>query len=84
MKEIKILIGDYEYAEIEEIFKKEENFEPITEKDNIIVKALKAIISPKNLVAEDVGGVETYSTTVKKLKEPANRSLEEGEVEFKI
>ena len=64
MKEIKLLIGDYEYDAIKNIFKKEEDFKPITESDIIIVKTLEAIISPNNLVAEDVGGEETVEDTI--------------------
>ena len=76
MKKIELLIGDYEYSKIEEIFEESEEFDPRTEKDTIIIKALSAIISPKNLVEEDVGGEETYSTIVKKLEEPEEKSLE--------
>ena len=76
MKEIKILIGDYEYAKIEEIFEKEEDFKPTTETDQIIIKALGAIISPKNLVEEDVGGAETEEFTVKKISEPENKEID--------
>jgi hypothetical protein len=64
MKEVKLLIGDYEYAAIQEIFEKEKDFKPITDKDIIIVKTLEAVISPNNLMEEDVGGPETESTVV--------------------
>jgi hypothetical protein len=76
MKEIKILIGDYEYAKIEEIFKKEEDFKPTTETDQIIIKALGAIISRKNLVQEDVGGAETEDFSIKKISEPKNKEID--------
>lgn len=83
MKKIELLIGDYEYSKIEEIFEQESDFKPVTEADTVIVKALSAIISPNNLVEEDVGGKETYSTIVKKVEEPEEKNLE-GNVEFKI
>ena len=31
MKEIKLLIGDYEYAQIQNIFKEEPDFKPVNE-----------------------------------------------------
>jgi hypothetical protein len=83
MKEVKLLIGDYEYSQIQEIFKEEPDFKPVTETDQVIIKALSAIISPKNLVEEDVGGPETYSTTTLKVEEPENKDLHSGDVEFK-
>jgi hypothetical protein len=83
MKKIELLIGDYEYSKIQEIFEESDKFDPRTEKDAILVKALSAIISPNNLMEEDVGGEETYSTTIKKLEEPEDKSLE-GNVEFKV
>ena len=64
MKHVELLIGDYEYEQIKEIFKKEEDFKPVSEKDAVIVKTLAAIISPKNLIAEDVGGAETSEETI--------------------
>lgn len=84
MKKIELLIGDYEYEQIEEIFEKESDFKPVDEKDKIIITALKQIINKNNLVEEDVGGKETSTTIVKKIKEPANKSLDEGKVEFKL
>ena len=84
MKEVKLLIGDYEYSQIQEIFKEEPDFKPVTETDNVIIKALSAIISPKNLIEEDVGGPETYSTTTLKVEEPENKDLHSGDVEFKM
>ena len=84
MKEIKLLIGDYEYSQIEEIFKNEPDFKPVSETDNVIIKALSAIISPKNLIEENVGGPETYSTTILKVEEPENKDLHSGDVEFKM
>ena len=83
MKEVKLLIGDYEYAQIQEIFKEEPDFKPVTETDQVIIKALSAIISPKNLIEEDVGGPETYSTTALKVEEPEDKDLHSGDVEFK-
>jgi len=83
MKKIELLIGDYEYSKIEEIFEQESDFKPVTETDTVIIKALSAIISPNNLVEEDVGGKDTFSTIVKKVEEPEEKSLE-GNVEFKI
>jgi hypothetical protein len=83
MKEVKLLIGDYEYSQIEEIFKNEPDFKPVSETDNVIIKALSAIISPKNLIEENVGGEETYSTTTLKVEEPENKDLHSGDVEFK-
>ena len=84
MKKIELLIGDYEYEQIEDIFEKEQDFKPIDEKDKIIITALKQIINKNNLVEENVGGEETSTTTIRKIKEPANKSLNEGEIEFKI
>ena len=84
MKKIQLLIGDYEYEQIEHIFEKEEDFKPIDEKDKIIITALNQIINKNNLVEENVGGEETSTTTIRKIKEPANKSLNEGEIEFKI
>ena len=84
MKKIELLIGDYEYEQIEDIFEKEEDFKPIDEKDKIIITALNQIINKNNLVEENVGGEETSTTTIRKIKEPANKSLNEGEIEFKI
>ena len=55
----------------------------MTEADQVIIKALSAIISPNNLVEEDVGGKETYSTIVKKVEEPEEKNLE-GNVEFNV
>ena len=84
MKRIELLVGDYEYSQIQEIFENEKDFKPINEKDQVIIKALKEIINENNLKEENVGGEETFSTTVKKINEPENKSLDEGKVEFKI
>jgi hypothetical protein len=84
MKKIELLIGDYEYAQIEEIFEKEQDFKPVDEKDKIIIKSLQQIINKNNIVEENVGGEETSTTTVKKIKEPANKSLDEGKIDFKL
>ena len=83
MKKIELLVGDYEYSHIEEIFENEKDFKPVNEQDQVIIKALKEIINKKNLKEENVGGKETASTTVKKVHEPENKSLDE-KVEFKI
>ena len=83
MKKIELLIGDYEYSQIEEIFEKEPDFQPISEKDEIIIKALKQLINKNNLREENVGGEETYETTVKKIIEPEDKSID-GSVEFKL
>lgn len=84
MKKIELLIGDYEYAKIEEIFENEQDFKPVDEKDKIIIKALQQIINKNNIVEENVGGEETSTTTIKKIKEPANKSLDEGKIDFKL
>lgn len=84
MKRIELLVGDYEYSQIQEIFENEKDFKPINEKDQVIIKALKEIINENNLKEENVGGEETFSTTVKKINEPKNKSLDEGKVEFKV
>jgi hypothetical protein len=84
MKKIELLIGDYEYSQIEEIFESEPEFEPITEKDEIIIEAMKQLINKNNLKEENVGGEDTYQTTVKKVSEPENKSLDEGNVEIKL
>tara|TARA_B100000242_G_scaffold277249_1_gene233761 strand:+ start:471 stop:722 length:252 start_codon:yes stop_codon:yes gene_type:complete len=83
MKKIELLIGDYEYSQIEEIFEQEPDFQPISEKDEIIIKALKQLINKNNLREENVGGEETYETTVKKIIEPEDKSID-GSVEFKL
>jgi hypothetical protein len=83
MKLVQLLIGDYEYEQIKEIFEHEADFKPIDEKDQIIIKTLGAVVSPKNIVEENVGGEETESLTVKKVQEPEGKNLE-GNVEFKI
>ena len=83
MKKIELLVGDYEYSQIEEIFENEPNFEPITEKDKVIITTLKQVINKNNLKEENVGGQETYQTTVKKIIEPENKDLS-GDVEFKL
>jgi len=84
MKRIEVLIGDYEYSQIEEIFENEPDFAPITEKDQIIIEAMKQIINKNNLKEENVGGEETYTTTIKKIIEPEDKSIDEGNVEFKL
>lgn len=70
MKRVELLIGDHEYNAIQKIFENEKDFEPIDETDKILIKAMSAIISPNNLVEENVGGKETANTTVKKIVEP--------------
>jgi|TARA_R110002020_G_scaffold207146_1_gene412540 hypothetical protein len=84
MKKIELLIGDYEYSKIQEVFENEPDFKPVGETDQIIIKAMASIISPKNLVEEDIGGDETTTYTIKQVKEPENKSLEEGSVEYKL
>ena len=84
MKKIELLIGDYEYSKIQEIFEKEANFKPVGETDHIIIKALSSIVSPKNLVEQDIGGEEITTYSVKQVKEPKNKSLDEGKVEYKL
>lgn len=84
MKRIELLVGDYEYSQIQEIFENEKDFKPVNEQDQVIIKALKEIINENNLKEENVGGEETFSTTVKKVNEPENKSLDEGKVEFKV
>lgn len=84
MKKVELLVGDYEYSQIEEIFENEKDFKPVNEKDQIIIEALKQIINKNNLKEEDVGGKETESTTVYKVKEPKNKSLDEGNVEYHL
>lgn len=85
MKKIELLIGDFEYNTIQEIFKEEANFKPINEKDYVIIKALQQIINPNNLMEEDVGGEKDTTNVVhKKIKEPKNKSLDNGNVEFKL
>ena len=83
MKKVELLVGDYEYSQIEEIFENEPDFEPITEKDQVIIATLKQVINKNNLKEENVGGQETYKTTVKKIIEPENKDLS-GDVEFKL
>ena len=83
MKLVELLIGDYEYEKIKGLFDKEEDFNPMTETDQILIQAMKAIVSPKNLQEEDVGGKEETSVVVNKLIEPEEKNLE-GNVEFKI
>ena len=75
MKKIQLLIGDYEYEAIKEIFQKEEDFQPIDETDKILIKAMSAIISPNNLLESNVGGEETSETTVRKIIEPESKDI---------
>ena len=83
MKLVQLLIGDYEYEKIQEIFKNEDEFTPITETDKILIQTMRAVISPKNIVENDVLE-ETAETSVHKVIEPENKNLEEGNVEFKL
>ena len=76
MKHIQLLIGDYEYEQIQEIFEHQESFKPIDEKDQIIVQTLKAVSSPNNIIEEDFGGKETSETIVKKVVEPENKEID--------
>lgn len=75
MKRIELLIGDHEYDVIKKIFKKEEDFQPIDENDQILIKAMSAIISPNNLLEEDVGGEETSEVSLKKIIEPDSKDI---------
>ena len=85
MKKIELLIGDFEYSQIKEIFENEKDFVPVNEKDFVIIKALKQIINPNNLIEKDVGGkVDTEQVIYKKVKEPEDKSLDTGNVNFKF
>ena len=85
MKKIELLIGDFEYSQIEEIFENEKDFVPVNEKDFVIIKALKQIINPNNLIEKDVDGkVDTEQVIYKKVKEPEDKSLDTGNVNFKL
>lgn len=84
MKLVELLIGDYEYKKISELFDSEEEFNPMTEMDKILVQAMKAIVSPNNLKEENVGGAETHSISVSKVVEPEEKNLDSGEIEFKV
>ena len=77
MKRIELLIGDHEYDTIKKIFEKEEDFQPIDESDQILIKAMHAIISPNNLVEDNVGGEETSNFSVKKIVEPESKEITE-------
>ena len=83
MKLVQLLIGDHEYKMIQEIFEKEDDFTPMTETDKILIQTMRAVISPKNIVEDNVIE-ETESLEVKKVLEPEDKSLETGDVEFKI
>lgn len=76
MKKIELLIGDHEYELIEQIFEKEPDFTPVTETDQVIIKALSAIISPKNLSEENVGGEEVTTTSYQKVAEPEDKVID--------
>ena len=76
MKKIELLIGDHEYKLIEQIFEKEPDFSPVTETDQVIIKALSAIISPKNLSEENVGGEEVTTTSYQKIVEPEDKVID--------
>lgn len=80
MKHIQLLIGDYEYQQIQEIFENEQGFKPMGEKDQIIIETLRAVISPNNIIEEDFGGKEIHTTNVKKIIEPENKEIDEGTV----
>jgi hypothetical protein len=75
MKRIELLIGDHEYDAIKKIFENEDDFEPIDENDQILIKAMSAIISPNNLMEENVGGEETSEFSVKKIIEPESKDI---------
>jgi hypothetical protein len=76
MKLVQLLIGDYEYEIIQKIFENEKDFMPMDEKDKVLIQAMRAIISPNNLVEEDVGGAETETLSVKKVVEPENKEID--------
>ncbi len=78
MKRIELLIGDHEYSAIQKIFENEKDFQPVDETDQILIKAMSAIISPKNLIEENVGGEESESLTVKKILEPEDKEITEN------
>lgn len=78
MKRIELLIGDHEYSAIQRIFENEKDFQPVDETDQILIKAMSAIISPKNLIEENVGGEESESLTVKKILEPEDKEITEN------
>lgn len=85
MKKIELLIGDFEYKIIQEIFKEEADFKPVNEKDKVIIKALQQIINPNNLIEKDVdANKDTEETHYKKVIEPKDKSLETGDVKFKL
>lgn len=75
MKRVELLIGDHEYNAIQKIFENEKDFEPIDETDKILIKAMSAIISPNNLVEENVGGKETNSFSAKKIIQPESSEI---------
>jgi hypothetical protein len=76
MKLVQLLIGDYEYEIIQKIFENEKDFMPMDEKDKVLIQAMRAIISPNNLVEEDVGGAETETLSVTKVVEPENKEID--------
>lgn len=78
MKRIELLIGDHEYRAIQKIFENEKDFKPVDETDQVLIKAMSAIISPKNLIEENVGGEESESLTVKKILEPEDKEITEN------
>lgn len=84
MKLVELLIGDHEYEKIKALFDKEDEFNPMTETDKILIQAMKAIVSPNNLKEEDVGGAETETLIVSQVDEPEDKDLNSGEVTFKI
>ena len=55
----------------------------MTETDKILIQTMRAVISPKNIVEDNVIE-ETESLEIKKVIEPEDKSLETGNVEFKI
>jgi hypothetical protein len=76
MKLVQLLIGDYEYEIIQKIFENEKDFMPMDEKDKVLIQAMRAIISPNNLVEENIGGEETETLSVKKVVEPENKEID--------
>ena len=53
MKKIQVTIGDYDLSKLEEIFEKEDNFQPKCTEDQIIIEVMRQCIDPENIVKED-------------------------------
>ena len=70
MKKVELLVGDYEYSQIEEIFENEPDFEPITEKDKVIIATLKQVIN-KTILKKKMLGAKRL--TKQRLKRSSNQ-----------